>query len=62
MKKEVLNYLINLIPKCEAAISTGNENVPIYNCRKDCFKYSFLLYTFFSFPFFLAIGSGYVLT
>ena len=62
MKKEVLNYLINLIPKCEAAISTGNNNFPTYNCRTDCFKYSFFLSTFFSFPFFLAIGSGYILT
>ena len=41
MKKEVPNYLINLIPKCEAAIRTRNNNVLTYNCRTDCFKYSF---------------------
>ena len=36
MKKEVPNYLINLIPKCEAAIRTRNNNFPTYNCRMDC--------------------------
>ena len=41
MKKEGPNYLINLIPKCEAAIRTRNNNFPTYNCRADCFKYSF---------------------
>ena len=28
MKKETPNYLINLIPKCEAAIRTRNNNFP----------------------------------
>ena len=41
MKKEAPNYLINLIPKCEAAIRTRNNNFPTYNCQTDCFKYSF---------------------
>ena len=41
MKKEAPNYLINLIPKCEAAIRTIKNNFPSYNCRTDCFKYSF---------------------
>ena len=43
MKKEVPNYLINLIPKCEAAIRTRNNNFLMFNCRTDCFKYSFSL-------------------
>ena len=43
MKKEAPNYLINLIPKCEAAIRTKNHNFPTYNCRTDYFKYSFFL-------------------
>ena len=41
MKKEVPNHLINLIPKCKAAIRTRNNNFTTYNCRMDCFKYSF---------------------
>ena len=41
MKKEAPNYLINLIPKCEAAIRTRNNNFPTYNCRTDCFKHFF---------------------
>ena len=41
MKKEAPNYLINLIPKCEAAITTRNNNFLTYNYRMDCFKYSF---------------------
>ena len=41
MQKEAPNYLINLIPKCEAAIRTRKNNFPSYNCRTDCFKYSF---------------------
>ena len=45
IKKEDPNYLINLIPKCEPAIRTRNNNFPAYNCRTDCFKYSFFPYT-----------------
>ena len=41
MKKEDTNYLINLITKCEAGFRTRNNNLPTYNCRKDCFNYSF---------------------
>ena len=45
MKKEAPNYLINLIPKSEAAIRTTNNIFPTYNCRTDCFKYSFFPFT-----------------
>ena len=31
MKKEAPDYLINLIPKCEAATRTRNNNFPTYN-------------------------------
>ena len=41
MKKEAPNYLINLTPKCEAAIRTRNNNFPTYSCQTDCLKYSF---------------------
>ena len=41
VKEEAPNYLINLIPKCEAAIRTRNNSFLTYNCRTDCFKYSF---------------------
>ena len=41
MKKEAPNYLINLIPKWEAAIRTRNNSFLTYNCRTDCFKNSF---------------------
>ena len=41
MKKEAPNYLINLIPRCEKTIRTRNNNIPMYHCRTDCFKYSF---------------------
>ena len=41
MKKEAPNYLINLIPNCEAAIRTRNNNFLSYNCQTDCFKYYF---------------------
>ena len=41
MKNEASNYLINLIPKCEAVIRTRNNNFPTYKCRTVCFKYSF---------------------
>ena len=39
--KKAPNLLINLVPKCEAAIRTRNNNFPPYNCRRDCFKYYF---------------------
>ena len=41
MKKDVPNYLINLIPKCNKTIRTRNSHIPIFRCRTDCFKYSF---------------------
>ena len=45
MEKEAPNYLINLIPKCEPAITTRNNKVPTSNCRTDYFKYSFFPFT-----------------
>ena len=39
--KEAPNYLINLIPKCEAAIRTRNNNFLTYIYGTDRFKYSF---------------------
>ena len=45
MKKEAPNYLIKLIPRCEQTIRTRNNNIPIYHCRTDRFKYSFFLST-----------------
>ena len=30
MKREALNYLINLIPRCEQAIRTRNNHIPNY--------------------------------
>ena len=41
IKEEFLNYLINLIPKCNQTIRTRNSHIPIFHCRKGCFKYSF---------------------
>ena len=38
MKKEAPNYLINLIPKCEAAIRTRNNSFTTCNYQTDCFK------------------------
>ena len=39
--KDAPNYLINLIPKCEVAIRTRNNDFPTNGCRTDCVKYSF---------------------
>ena len=39
--KEKPNYLINLVPKCETNTRTRNNSIPTFNCRTDCFKYSF---------------------
>ena len=41
MKEEAPNYLINLIPKCNQTIRTRNSHIPIFQCRTDCFRYSF---------------------
>ena len=41
MTEKAPNYLINLIPKCDATIKTRNNSIPIFHCRTDCFKYSF---------------------
>ena len=41
MKEKALNYLINLVPKCEPTIRTRSNSILIFNCRTDCFKYSF---------------------
>ena len=42
-KEEAPNYLINLVPKCEANTITRNNSIPSFNCRTNCFKYSFFL-------------------
>ena len=41
MKNEAPKYLISLIPKREQTFNTRNKYLPPYNCRTDCFKYSF---------------------
>ena len=41
MKENTPSYLINLIPKCEPTIRTRNNSITTFNCRTDCFKYSF---------------------
>ena len=41
MTEKAVNYLINLIPKCDTTIRTRNNSIPIFHCRTDCFKYSF---------------------
>ena len=41
MKEEAPNHLINIVPKCGSNTTTRNNSIPIYNCRTDCFKYSF---------------------
>ena len=41
MKEEAPNYLINFVPKCETNTRTRNNNISTFNCRKNCFKYSF---------------------
>ena len=41
LKEEAPNYLINLVPKCEANTRTRNNRIPNFNCRTDSFKYSF---------------------
>ena len=41
MKEEAPNYLINLVPKCETNTRTRNNSIPTFNCRTNCFKYSF---------------------
>ena len=41
MKEKAPNCLINLVPKCEPTIRSKNNSIPTFNCRTDCFKYSF---------------------
>ena len=45
MKKKARNYLMNLIPKCGAAIKTRNNNFLTFSCLADCSKYYFFPYT-----------------
>ena len=40
MKEEALNYLMNLIPKCNQTIRTRNSHIPVFRYRTDCFKCS----------------------
>ena len=41
MKNEAPISLISLIPKREQTFNKRNKHLPSYNCRTDCFKYSF---------------------
>ena len=41
MKNEAPNYLISLIPKRKRTFDKRNKYLPTYNCRTDCFEYSF---------------------
>ena len=41
MRNEAPNYLVSLMPKLEQTSNTGNKHLQTYNCRTDCFKYSF---------------------
>ena len=41
MNNETPYYLLNLIRKSQQTITTRNNYIPNYHCRKDCFKYSF---------------------
>ena len=50
IKKQAPNYLINLIPKCEAAIRRTNNNFLTYNCRTESFKYFFFPSTLNDWP------------
>ena len=45
MKMEATNYLIKLLPKCEKTVRTRSNHIPTYNCRTNCFKYSFFPFT-----------------
>ena len=45
MKKEELNCLVKLTPKSRQTIRTRKNHISSYNCRTDCFKYSFFLST-----------------
>ena len=44
MKEEALNYLINLVPKCETNTRTRDNTIPTFNCRKNCFLFFFSFY------------------
>ena len=41
MKNEASSYLIGFIHKRKQTFNTRNKHLPTYNCRTDCFKYSF---------------------
>ena len=41
VKKEVPNYLINLIPKIKQTTKTRINRMPTFHCRTDCFENSF---------------------
>ena len=47
MKQEAPIYLINLVPKCETKTITSNNSIPTFNCRTNCFKYSFFSSTLY---------------
>ena len=41
MKEEAPDYLINFVTNCETNTRTRNNSIPNFNCRTNCFKYSF---------------------
>ena len=41
MNQKAYNYLINLITKYEPTIRTRSNSIPLYKCRRNCFKHSF---------------------
>ena len=41
MKNEAPSYLISLIPKREQTFNIRKKHLTAYNCRVNCFKYSF---------------------
>ena len=47
MNNEAPNYLLNMIPKSQQAITTRNNYITNYGYRTDCFKYSFFLPSIF---------------
>ena len=38
MNNEAPNYLFNLIPQSQQTITSRNNHIPNYQCRRDCSK------------------------
>lgn len=43
IKEKAPNCLMKLDPKCETNTRIRNNSLPTFNCRTDCFGYSFFL-------------------